>query len=497
MAENHTITNVWMAYIGNGPYVYPNDNTSILATSDLNTGWHIIPNMLWKHMCTPKQWAQMTINYEAYHVKGMKCTIFNLVPMTTQLAIQGNTLFTAFNNSIYGMAYKDELYETSWHNWYEYEPKQPHNLLYKEGLACEYGGSTKYRQQLPIYAWHMPNSRANNKCTYDNHPNTYPNATEKSGVFPAPGGDNFDHYRPTGVIWDPLNRPEEIMELRPGKNAVTFTWETHPCDEGKWYNLDLLSWWYPFAPEGPYHSQRQRPGAYPFTRVCEPDRLANRWETSPATNDYTIPNYANIPIVPMGWWWHEMKSIVPDGLSALQNWEYKYIDLMFSGTEYEKYKYGPTQWFVKMIPLFTENGVHIECSAQLSIKTELYLTCKKRRTAIFAPTWGPFNWKQLYAANSADMSFNPAQIRYRTGGIKRTWQNIGDSTGAAINYHPRDTPFNRNTVVGPGSGIGSTFTTRPTQSGPRTTRAKIGPSAPPPEKYQPIYPPVEPPRTMH
>lgn len=493
MAEDHTISNVWMCYIGNQPYIYPNDDNAVHQAQELNTGWHIIPNMLWRHLVTPAQWAKLQINYEAYHVKGMKCTIFNCVPMTTQLAIQQTSVFTAFNNTIYGMAYKDDLYETSWYNWYQYDDKQPHNLLYKEGLAKTYQGNTNYRQTLPIYAWKIPNSSARSRNTYDDHPNNYDMQNlGSSGVFPVGSGAS-NPLRPTGILWDPLNRPENIMELRPGKNAVTFTWETHPCDEGKWYNIDLMSWWYPYTPEGPYHSQRQRPGSYRFTAGPDPDRISNRWEAQPPVNDYTWPNYANIPVVPMGWWWHEMKSAVPDGLAGLQHWEYKYIDLMFSGTEYEKYKYGPTQWFIKMIPLFTDQGVHIECSAQISLKTELYLSCKKRRTAIFAPTWGPFPWKWLYSAKTGDQSFKPAAIRYRTGGAKRTWVNIADATGAAIGYHPRVTPYSKGNEVPGGSGQGSTYTTRTTQSGPRYTRS--GPSAPAPERFPPIYPPVEPPHS--
>lgn len=488
MAENHTISNVWMAYIQNNPYVYPNDNASIYSSDRINTGWHIIPNMLWKHLVTPKQWHMLTINYEAYHVCGIKATIFNCVPMTTQLAIQGTNVFSAFNNSIYGMGYKDELYETSWYNYFAYTNNDPHNLLYKEGLAPEYGTNNKKRVLLPIYEWHMPNSRANNKCTYDSTVNAYSGANEQSGVFPVPSGDG-NHFRPGGIIWDPLNRSEEIMELRPGKNAVSFSWEAHPCDSDKWFNIDLLSWWYPYVPESPYHSHRQRPGSYKFTEYCEPDRLATRYETSPATNDYTIPNYANIPVVPMAWWWHEIKSAVPATVGT--DWNLKYIDLFFQGTEYEKYKYGPTQWFVKMLPIFDDNNTHVMCTAQISVKTELYLKCKKRRSAIFAPTWGPFNWKQLYAHNSADQLYFPSMIRYRSGGAKRTWQNFADSQSKAA--HPRATVYDTGHTQGGGEGICSTGLTRTTATATYSKGTK--PSAPPApkrERYPTPYPPPEP-----
>lgn len=448
MAEKETISNVYMAYIKNKPYIYPNDDIQILPADVVNTGYHILPNILWKHLVTPRQWIELVMKYEAYHVDSIKGTIFNCVPMTTQIAIQGTTTFTAFNNAIYGIAYKDDLYETSWFNYYTYDGKTPHNYLYKEGLSCQYGNTTKYRLVLPEYSWSVPNTRAQGYGTYNNQPTT----EEYSGVFPATPTGN-DQHRPTGIIWDPLNRPNEIMELRPGKNAINFSWECHPCDAGKWYNLDLYAWWYPYVPESPYHACRGRPGQFKYAPYTDPDKITNRWEHAPAVNDYTNPNYANIPIVPMAWWWKEMKQAVPATLKA-QEWQLEYMDLMFSGTEYEMYKYGPTQWFCKMIPLFDENGTHIECSANISVKMELNLTCKKRRSAIFAPTWGPFNWKQLYCAKSSDQTYNLNLIRYRTGGARRTWQNLADSSAGRA--HARTTPFDIGHKNPSGSGDGGT-----------------------------------------
>nr|UCJ00141.1 MAG: capsid protein [Myna chaphamaparvovirus] len=486
MADTHTISNVWMAYIKNQPYIYPRDNTSIIGDGDnnfaLNTGWHIFPNMFWSHFVTPAQWYNMIHNYEAYHVESVGITVFNLVPMTQQLAIQGTNIFTAFNNSLYGMGFSDDIYETGWHNWYSYkQDNAAHNLLYKEGLVCNWNGSTDRRFELPIYSWRIPNARAISPNTYNfRHTIGKRNNQDNnehgnySGVYPAGSttADDTNHLtnflgRPSGVVWDPLNRPEAIMEIRPGKNSVNFGWNCHPCDEGKWFNTDLLACWYPYTPRGPYHSHRQRPASYEYASTCDPDRLSTRFETGESTNppdaqrspinDYTIPNHAHVPIVPNAWWWQEMKSsIVPAQME--QNSHLRYIDMWWAGTEYEHYKYPPHQMFIKMLPLFDSRGTHIECSANISVKTTLTLKCKKRRTAIFAPTYGPVNWFNLYSARSEDKNYMPALIRYRTGGARTTWQNIADVTSDPW-AHPRESPYNRSKIVTGGTGQGSTRTT--------------------------------------
>lgn len=434
MAESHSITNTYMAYISNTPYSYPPDNNATVSNANgaqaFLTGWSPIPNMLWKHFVTPKQWAELLIKYEAYHVDSIHITVFNMIPMTTQLAIQGNTLFTAFNNTIYALGYQDTLYETSWAPWLDKDFYAVPNLAWKEGLIFNVGAATKKRAQLPIYSWQQPTTRVQSAETMSNSSINQAG----NGVFPNGG-------LPSGLFWDPFNRPEHLKELRPGKNAIHYTWESHACDSHIWFNIDQLCNWYPYTTTGPYTYFHQRPNQIKLTTEGDPDALSSQYQTNPWTNDYTIPNLANAPILPAAWWWHEMKN------SIVQNFNPQKADLFFCGTEYEQAKYLPEQFFIKMIPLFDSSGTLVETTANISIKTTLTLSCKKRRSAIYCPTWGPFSWRAIYSAQTVEQIFQPALVRYRTGGLRRTWQNLqntvtpASSTGISATPHAREDPY--------------------------------------------------------
>ncbi|TRZ05897.1 hypothetical protein HGM15179_021209 [Zosterops borbonicus] len=515
MADTFKAENTWMAYIANMPYIYPVDERDTIGAVPINTGWHIFPNMLWRHFLTPKQWALLQMNYEAYHVESITFQVFNMIPMTTQLAIQGTTIFTAFNNCIYGLAYSDKFYETNWENWYNTLLNDDnHNLLYKEGQICEANASSKRRYILPTYQWQPANARSRCPRTYDNW--HFGNSVTASAVYPggaaAVASNNNYADRPSGVIWDPMNRPEDLMEIRPGKNAIKMHWDCHPCDAERWLNLDQLAWWYPYLPEGPYHATHLRPGEYKLTSECDPDRLASRYEADPSINDYTIPNWADMPVTPMAWWWKEMQESIAIP-QVKEQWQQHRMNQFFVGTEHELYKYGPHQMFIKMIPLFDDNGTHIQCTANISVKTTLTLKVKKRRSAIYAPTWGPFSWFDLYTAQGKHRRFAPSLIRYKTGGARRTWQNLGDTLEENI-AHPRETPYNYTEVNPHGSGQGGT---RFRRAVPKATYSKrtdsvnldtgrVQPTAPPMElmeeetneiyndtlpKYDKLYPPVD------
>ncbi|UNS41167.1 capsid protein [Psittaciform chaphamaparvovirus 3] len=482
MADDWHVTNTYMTYISNQPFQYPNDQISIMSgDTKINTGWGVIPNLHFSHFMTPKQWVEFVIQNEAYTVVSASCTVFNMIPMTTQLAIQGTNIFTAFNNTIYALGYKDSLYETSWMKWLDF----PNNLFWKEGLAYTPGTPNKVRASLPIYQWELPHTRTTSAATWAFKP--IPNGGY--GVWPA----GYLHTEisphkyqvvPSGVVWDPFNMPSELMELRPGKNAITFSWEMHECDQGRWFNLDRLASFYPHMPEGPY--PLQRPGAYPVTSQLDPDRLAskNQNDSRPTTGtvpadkgrvmDYTIANYADLPIVPCGWFWEEIShSIIQDTPASGNNPAAPKMNpilkpnMFYPGTEFEKCKYPPTQWFLKMIPLFDVNNTLVEITANVSIKMNLHLKVKKRRSAIYAPTWGPIAWKNVYSASTGDKNYIEAYIRYRTGGARRTWQNIcgpdgNDTTTTSTPLwiqtgHPRVDPYDQSSsTVSATEGIANT-----------------------------------------
>nr|WOX03047.1 capsid protein VP1 [Psittaciform chaphamaparvovirus 6] len=437
MATDETITNTYMAYISNQPYNYPSDQSANVAlNSAFNTGWNVIPNMLWRHVCTPKQWAELQIKYEAYHVEGLTVTLFNMVPMTTQLAIGGQSVFTSFNNTIYAVGYQDDLYETAWEPWLVDSNKNVMpNLAWKEGQIQVPGSNTKKRNELPVYLWQTPTRRVNSNTTWANSPLS----GSGLGVFPE------QEQLPSGLFWDPFNRPDHLQELRPGKNAINFRWNCHPSDESIWFNFDQLAAWYPYTATGPYPGGT-RPDQWKLTNEMDPDRLATQHEHNPHLNDYTIPNLANQPLVPCAWWWKEMQQ------SLIEDWDKSKADLRFPGTEYEQAHYPPEQMFVKMIPLFDDNGTLVEITANVSIKVELKLKCKTRRSAIFCPTWGPIGWRNVYSAQCIEQCYSPAMVRYRTAGARRTWQNI--ASGARS--HPREDPYSATEKVPGGTGYDNT-----------------------------------------
>lgn len=408
-----------MTYIENKPYIYPSKDTEILITGSqahaqtIPTGWHVIPNFLWRHFVTPKQWAQLIIGYEAYRVKGMKCILYNPIPITSNLSLQRINTFSAFNNCTYGLTYTDKIYETSWYPWNLLADQYKLNLGQREGMIY-YGpanndqaastGRTRYI--WPEYYWIKP--RATN--IFDN---TWGQGKNSTGVFDnklssAATGDTDRVALPNGIYWDPYNLPEEIGEFRAGKNSIEFSWNTHDCDSGKWFNIDQMASYTHWTAHGPYCGVG-RPGTSIITGAMDPEVVCT-WGQAQRSNekdnagfyffeDYTIPNMANMPICQTTWFWKEIQQSIGEideeiTSGAGSNYvmpRWRKPDKNWPGTEYEAYKYPPWQWFCKGIPLFDQQNEHIKTSTHVSVKVSLYLECKKRRSAYFAPTWGPIS----------------------------------------------------------------------------------------------------------
>lgn len=453
MTEKVSFTNVYCAYIQNKPHGYPGENTELITVTDTearksHTGWQIIPNILWQHYVTPKQWAEFTIKYQSYHVEGASCTVFNPIPITTSLALQRTNTFAAFNNCTYCLGYTDDLYETYYHPWYHVKPEEQVNLFFKEGIYFKTGdGSSEVttdmqRFVLPPYYW----KRVNSFSVQDKK--NWGQGLDGSGVWPGVPDQPTQNPVPAAVEWDPLNRPDSIMELRAGKNAITFNWTCHESDKGKFVNMDQLVHWTPWTPDGPYIGGG-RPGTKKIVSQSDPYYLStyglSREYNSDTANpgkfwDYTVPNWSRLPIVPMAWFWKEMQeSIIMENPSGTL-----YPDLIYPGTEREQYMYPPTQWFIKGIPLLGSDNQLIETTTMCAFKISLHLQCKPRKSAIFAPTWGPFAWRQLYSHNKDNYIFQPSMVRYRTAGMRRTWQNRAGNN-ATQEWFPREPPYTSDT----------------------------------------------------
>ena len=76
------------------------------------TGWQYIPNQRMDDWLLPYQWYRLTTSGRAWKVKSCKATVQNMIPITEQVAIQGNASFSSFNNTIYALGFNDTLYDS-------------------------------------------------------------------------------------------------------------------------------------------------------------------------------------------------------------------------------------------------------------------------------------------------------------------------------------------------------------------------------------------------
>lgn len=485
MATDVVFSNVYMTYIENEPYKYSSIDLDIIKSKDnwdvktVNTGWHVIPNFLWRHCVTPKQWAELVIQNEAYKVKSVEGIIYNPIPITSNLSLQRINTFSAFNNCTYAMTYTDDIYETNFFPWQLLDPKAQLQLSQREGMiwsgpqaADQQGRDWQCkRYKWPHYFWIRPNAKNNSDRTWSQGLQGSAAVYDNYTPIDNPGsyaGEDYEIAIPPGVFWDPYNRPESIGGLRAGKNSIKFSWKTASCDEHIWFNLDQLAEFAHWTSYGPYCGVG-RPGTRVITNAMDPEASSTFGLAQLNTDsvgqerkyqDYTIPNMANMPLVQTNWFWQEIgKTIIdidepnvpPYGNERRYMW--RMPDKYWPGPEYASAKYPPMQWFCKGIPLYDAQEQHIKTSTQVSFKITLTLECKKRRSALYAPTWGPFSGEQLYGHNNRRNIYQPACIRFRTGGARIPWQNIGkpidDQAGTGgmtanvvnAQLHPRESPY--------------------------------------------------------
>ncbi|UTI93240.1 VP1 [Tilapia parvovirus] len=452
-----TISTLRSIYVSNDYYNYPvptysNDGHIRTAQDCSDTGWQIIPNILWEHFCSPKDFYEMVIKYEAIHVKGVSCKLFNMIPLQTQLAIQGTTTFTTFNNTIYMMGYRDSIYETPIFDWNSTRLKGARNLqglywnpVFKEGVTFNRAMNVPVvstgtnwwtypipcvpptptaadikRQYLPMYIWNMPYGLG------------------QAGLATEPRAGGM-----TGAFWDPLNRPQDLQELRPGKNAISFNWSAEECDSNIWFNLDSVALLWPYNRDYPW--DHDNPQFNTNAKNAETDFFPPGFTDPRNQGDYItkqsypqvkmrekIPNWRKWPVVPTRWWMKELQAtqllhdarwqlLYYSGTAPQQAAKYiqPIFDMHVAGTEYEMYKYPPTQWFVKMIPLFDDDNKLIRLEAQMWMQLSLHIVGKPRRSALYAPSWGPMP-ADLYETDD-NVEYYLSDVRGRSGGARRTW----------------------------------------------------------------------------
>lgn len=292
----------------------------------------------------------------------------------------------------------------------------------------------------------------------------------QSGVYDVDAASQIAtpvQVAPGGIFWDPFNCPDEIGELRAGKNSIDFTWKPDSADENKFFNLDVMACFSEWTCDGPYCGQG-RPWTIKLTTQMDPAYastygLAEKTASANASNaqnidymDYTIPNMFNMPIAPTKWFWKEIQQSIGDWYpTESQNTPipfWKKLDKYWPGTEWESFTHSPSQWFCKGIPLYDASNNPIKTTTQVSFQITLTLEGRKRRSAYFAPTHGPWSGDQLYYMSNRRGILQPACIRYRTGGRRRTWQNLqtrlklggSDATNVNTNNmktHQRQDPF--------------------------------------------------------
>jgi len=113
MAHEITFHSFYFAYINNEPNLY--DQTTHPDSGYIwtqTTGWQFIPNQCIDDFMLPFQWYRLCTAGESFKCIGVSATVQNMIPLTEQVAIQGNATFTQFNNTMYALGFNDTMYDT-------------------------------------------------------------------------------------------------------------------------------------------------------------------------------------------------------------------------------------------------------------------------------------------------------------------------------------------------------------------------------------------------
>uniref|UniRef100_A0AAU7BB06 VP1 protein n=1 Tax=Cryptocentrus strigilliceps parvovirus TaxID=3156501 RepID=A0AAU7BB06_9VIRU len=357
MGDTITFKHLKCIYVDNSPYVYPNVEASELPAT-INTGWQVLPNQLLGHLISPLQWDILKQKSSSFGIRSIKQTLFNMIPLTETVAIQGNATFTAFNNTIFLEGYADKHYETAWFDW----SATINNFLpfYKEGVTYEAGAAAA--MDLPKYI----------------APRSVGATSRRNRMF---------------NIWDPMVSYDDLMELRPGKNAISFNWVAADCDH-KMYNMDARYFTQPNSVclNGTQGTMRKK-----GLSVDVPSLMQQQLASKHAGNSQ---------------FWFRAK-IARDNVGAADpNFWLKMPLTVHEGTMYP-----PHQWFVKLIPLFDAANALIQTRAMVMLMTETTFAYSHSGTSMFSGTYSQVsdNYDEMLTASGMDMRAN--QMRARSTGL--------------------------------------------------------------------------------
>lgn len=289
-----------------------------------NTGWHFIPNQRWDNWVTDKQWFDLVTNHSAFKIHSCEATVQNMIPLTDNLSIQQDTTFMSFNNTIYALGYTDTQYETL-------PVESATSLIYREGIKVDPAtGALVEKQVLPLYR--HPIARINNNT-------------------------DLKIYN-----WDPFTKPASLMELRPGKNSITYAWK--------------------------------RTDSTPFVST------SRYYCTQPCTDTTNVPKYYNNVENFKDEWITPPSSLKQDPRFVAFNnknaqWYQHYFDHPINN------------WFIKMIPILDKKGNLLNHTAQVCIIKKITFEVLPRVNSTNFPQL-PYTWMDLNRLSSINNSYSLA-----------------------------------------------------------------------------------------
>lgn len=330
MSDILTFTNCTYAYIKNDPYKYPTKYDGQTTPVKTSTGWHIIPNQQYSDWLTPKQWFELMYKANSFALMSCSVTVQNMIPLTQNAAIQGTASFTAFNNTIYALGYTDNAYETVWRE----EDKL--TLWEREGVTYN-GTGAPTRYMIPQYdhvSWN-----------FEDIPN-------KAG---------YQSY-----FWDPLTLSEDLLELRPGKNAIKFSYTT---DKEIFYNTSMQQ---AFDPTWNPATGTHKSASYGLSN--EP---TNNYKTDNITPHNAVNAYINTQDD------HPFCDTANPRVSSQAPWNH----IAIQKPTLRSHSQPCPQWFIKMIPIFDENGALIQTTAQVCMYRKISFKITPKKNAINMPLY--------------------------------------------------------------------------------------------------------------